>query len=422
MLKRHESFPDTIERLFGGRVLNFTFQVTDDCNLACRYCYQTHKGHRMMRFDTAKQAIDLMFRESHDPESIFSHEKNRGIVFEFIGGEPLMNIGVTRKIMDYVEEKMDGHPWQMFHRFSFCSNGVLFFSPEVQRMLRDYDGLVSFGITVDGDRELHDSCRVHHDGTGSYDEAIRAALYLKEHYGSDETKITLCPENIAHTSKAVINMLTLGFPYVWANCVYEEGWTAEHAKILYRQMKDIADYVLEHDLEDRCNVSLFDPDAFGESTDDQNWCGGTGKMLSMDADGYFYPCTRYMESSLGGAQPPVIVGSVRDGVYQRPEHKAIYEELCSITKTSQSEEKCVSCPIAGGCSWCSAYNYQVFGTANRRATFICVMHQARALGTAYYCMMESRKKRTENGFRLRIPKEWALEIVSEEEYQMLKEG
>lgn len=420
MLKRHESYPDTIERLFGGRVMNFTFQVTDDCNLACRYCYQINKGHRMMSFETAKKAVDMIFEESHNPESIFSTEVNKGIVFEFMGGEPLLNIGVTRQIMDYIEERMDGHPWQMYHRFSFCSNGVLFFEPEVQRLLRDYDGLISFGITVDGDKELHDSCRIHHDGSGSYDEAIRAALYLKEHYGSDETKITLCPANIEHTSTAIINMLSLGFPYVWANCVYERGWTIEHAKILYEQMKILTHYILDHDLEDKCNVALFDPYSFGENTDDQNWCGGTGKMLSMDVAGNFYPCTRYMSSSLGGDQPPIIVGSIDTGVYQTDEHKAIYNELCSITKTSQSEEKCLSCPISGGCSWCSAYNYQVFGTANKRATFICVMHQARALGTAYYCMMEARKKNIKNEFQLRIPKEWALDIISEDEYLMLK--
>ena len=35
----------------------FTFQVTDDCNLACTYCYQTNKGKRRMKLETAKLAV-----------------------------------------------------------------------------------------------------------------------------------------------------------------------------------------------------------------------------------------------------------------------------------------------------------------------------------------------------------------------------
>ena len=39
---------------------SLTFQVTDDCNLACTYCYQTCKGKRRMSFETAKKAVDML--------------------------------------------------------------------------------------------------------------------------------------------------------------------------------------------------------------------------------------------------------------------------------------------------------------------------------------------------------------------------
>ena len=62
--------------------------------------------------------------------------------------------------------------------------------------------------------------------------------------------------------------------------------------------------------------SLFDPH-FGIpllSTDVQNWCGGTGAMLSFDPDGNAYPCIRYMESSLGSDRKPIIIGNTK-GLY-----------------------------------------------------------------------------------------------------------
>ena len=37
------------------------------------------------------------------------------------------------------------------------------------------------------------------------------------------------------------------------NCVFEKGWTLEHAQIYYHQLKALADYLLEYNLEDVCN-------------------------------------------------------------------------------------------------------------------------------------------------------------------------
>ena len=58
--------------------------------------------------------------------------------------------------------------------------------------------------------------------------------------------------------------------------------------------------------------------------------------------------------------------------------------ISNITRKSQSTEECFNCPIAAGCSWCSAYNYEQFGTPNKRATNICCMHKAASLANVYY--------------------------------------
>ena len=36
------------------------FQITEDCNLKCKYCYQTNKTHFVMSLETAKKFIDLL--------------------------------------------------------------------------------------------------------------------------------------------------------------------------------------------------------------------------------------------------------------------------------------------------------------------------------------------------------------------------
>ena len=67
----------------------------------------------------------------------------------------------------------------------------------------------------------------------------------------------------------------------------------------------------------------------------------------------------------------------------------------------------------------SAYNYQEFGTPNKRATYICEMHKARSLANVYYWNKYYQKNNIDKKFKMNCPKEWALKIISEDEYKML---
>jgi radical SAM protein with 4Fe4S-binding SPASM domain len=138
-------------------------------------------------------------------------------------------------------------------------------------------------------------------------------------------------------------------------------------------------------------------------------------MLAMDYKGDIYPCLRYMESSLGNKVPPFTIGNLEDGINCKKEHCDRVNCLSCITRRSQSTDKCFNCPISSGCAWCSAYNYEVFGTPNKRATFICCMHKARTLANFYYW----RKRGI--AYPMNCPEEWAIEIIGEEEFKKLIE-
>mgnify|MGYP000795115639 FL=1 len=191
-------------------------------------------------------------------------------------------------------------------------------------------------------------------------------------------------------------------------------------------MKRVADYFLNTDLnflDGSFRCSLYENRFFcpKEETDVQNWCGGNGVMLSVDPDGVFYPCIRYMESSLNGEQEPYSIGDVDNGICAHDCEKCRVVALKKVDRRTQSTDECFNCPIAEGCSWCTAYNYQVFGTPDARATFICVMHKARALGNIYFWNKYYRKHNMSTRMKMHIPDEWALEIISQSELDMLKE-
>lgn len=372
-----------------------------------------------MSLDTALKYIDVMFTD----KNYLDKDAYGAIVLEFIGGEPFLEVELIDQILDAFFTKMINEDNHLAVRWvaSFSTNGTLYRTEKVQEFINKWQGFISIGVTVDGNKELHDACRVFHNGEGSYDLAIDAALDLTERGFNVGSKITIAPENVDKLFVAIKHFIELGFKDIHANCVFEEGWTYDHAKIYYQELKNIADYILDNDLVPKIAFVIFRENNFRplDPSEDRNWCGGTGAMLSCDPDGVLLPCTRYAKSSLGTDVPEYQIGNVNDGLMTNEVEIARVEELKTITRHSQSTDECINCPIAAGCAWCSAYNYQTFGTANKRATFICPMHKAESLAYVYFWNSYYRIFNMSDRVEVYCPKDWALQIIDEDEYNML---
>lgn len=405
-------------------VKQITFQVTDDCNLCCTYCFQQGKKHNVMDFNVAKKVIDDLFLGNLKTDYI-DINKNLGYVIEFIGGEPFLEVDLIDKIIDYYFIKaieLNLYKILINTRFSLCSNGTLYFTPKVQDFIKKHQGHISLNITIDGIKENHDSCRLFPDGSGSYDLAIQALNHYHQNYQGDlNSKVTISPYNINTLDKSLISMFESGYEYIYANYVFEDVWNIEYAKILYNKLKTVADYLLENSLEEKKGSSILTIHLHeGQKNNlEGNWCGGTGKMLAIDYKGDYFPCIRYMDSSLNGEQEEYIIGNIADGIGKIKEHKIRCDELNCITRLSQSPQECLECPVSVGCAWCSGYNYQIFGTPNKRSTFTCDMHKARILANYYYQNSILKKNNINERIPFLLPKEDALRIIPEEEYNLL---
>lgn len=252
----------------------------------CTYCYQSHKNaeHRMT-WDVAKRAVDMLLTGENGMKDYIDPSYSPAIIIEFIGGEPFLEIDLMDKICDYFIRKAIEmqHPWAEWHMFSICSNGVLYFDDRVQRFLEKHKNKVSFSITIDGNKELHDSCRVFPDGRPSYDLAVAAAKDWMSRGYYMGSKITIAPGNVMHVADAIKHMVDLGYTEINANCVYEEGWNYSHATVLYQQMKELSDYFLENNFnfEREFFCSLWEENFFKpkDPDDNENWCFRAGTMI-----------------------------------------------------------------------------------------------------------------------------------------------
>ena len=424
-------YPELHERAEADDILNgrlktltrsFTFQVTDKCNLACTYCYQINKSVRRMKLEDAKLAVDKLLSGEDGFHEYINPEKSPGLVIEFIGGEPFLEIELIDKIVDYFREQAIrlNHPWANRFCISICSNGVLYNDERVQKFLQKNNGVISFSVTVDGVQELHDKCRVFHDGSPSYHLAHGAAMDWMSRGYYMGSKITMSPENITYVAESLEQMIKDSYSDINANFVYEEGWKLEHATECYKQIKKFTDKTLmDFDMNDYAISFLSNNGEPLCATDNKNWCGGTGDMLAMDPDGYLYPCIRYMESSLGNNIKPLRIGNIHTGLLQKHDEKECINCMNAITRRSQSTDECWYCPVAQGCGWCSGYNYQTFGTVNKRATFTCIMHKARSLATAYYINKHIASGDKGTPQNVYIPEDEAVEIIGKEWYDEL---
>jgi radical SAM peptide maturase (CXXX-repeat target family) len=376
-----------------------------------------------MDFETAREFIDNLLADKY---GYINRYNSPAIIIEFIGGEPLMEIHLTRKIYEYFLEKCyeSNHPWFHLHRLSICSNGMQYFDKDVQDFFKDYSQNISFNISIDGNKELHDACRIQPNGEGTYDIDMMALNHYATHYNPERnSKMTLAPANIKYLYDSVVDFISKGMRIINLNCVFEEGWNQSTAKEEYFQLKKLADYIIDNDME-HIYLSIFSerPEGPYSRENDNNYCGGSGSMLAMRPNGDFYPCIRYMPTSVGPDVPDLCIGNVRDGMDGRQEGSEVLKMLDAITRRSQNNDICYDCPIGNNCASCLALGHTVFGTPDKRATFICIQHIAECLANVYYWnRLNLKHPEYQLGVRKNmVPDEWARLVVDDDELVELK--
>ena len=134
-----------------------TFIVTKDCQLACKYCYLVGKNtQERMSLQVAKKAIDYILHQ----DRLFPEDT---VSFEFIGGEPFLEIDLIDEICDYIKTSLFSlnHKWFNNYVFGFSTNGLNYDSDKVQKFIAKNKTHLSIGITIDGTKRKHDLNRVY---------------------------------------------------------------------------------------------------------------------------------------------------------------------------------------------------------------------------------------------------------------------
>ncbi|HRR62580.1 MAG TPA: radical SAM peptide maturase, CXXX-repeat target family [Paludibacteraceae bacterium] len=373
-----------------GIAKEITFIVTKDCQLVCKYCYLVGKNSKeRMSFDIAKRAIDYVLNDKEQ----FNQDH---VIWDFIGGEPFLEIDLIDKICDYIKVQLyeKCHKWFDSYRFSFSTNGINYHEKKVQNFILKNHEHLSIGITIDGTKTKHDLNRIYKNGRGSYEDVVKNIPLWLSQFPYGVTKVTISSPDIPYIKESVLHLYSLGIKEVNINCVFENNWQKDDDIAFEDQLIQLADEIIEKKLYKDYSCSFFSEQIgkpLDKLYDNQNWCGA-GMMLAVDAEGLFYPCTRFAQYSLR-EKKAVIIGNVYEGINQN-----LLRPFLTLDRCTQSTQECIDCEVASGCSWCQGENYDSASTNTifQRSTAICKMHKARVRANNYYWNKLFRKLELES--------------------------
>ncbi len=229
----------------------------------------------------------------------------------------------------------------------------------------------------------HDLNRVYKlTEKGSYKDVVKNIPLWLEQFPGAGTKVTISTEDLPYIHESVMHLYSLGIHEVNINVVFEDVWKEGDDILFENQLMQLADSIIDNGYYQDYACSFFSENIgkpLDKERENQNWCGA-GKMLSIDAVGNFYPCTRFAQYSLRDKKA-TIIGNVKDGIDTNK-----LRPFLTLDRCTQSTQECIDCEVASGCAWCQGENYDAAETSTiyQRATAICKMHKARVRANNYY--------------------------------------
>ncbi|MGP0060698.1 MAG: radical SAM peptide maturase, CXXX-repeat target family [Beijerinckiaceae bacterium] len=358
-----------------GDAKTVTFVVTESCQLRCSYCYLVGKNDlAKMSIETGKKAVDYII----DNRAQFPED---AIIWDFIGGEPLIEIGLIDTLCDYIAQELQRkqHPWRENYSLSMTTNGLLYGRKNVQEFICKNLERLWIGLTIDGVPAKHNMHRRYPSGRGSYAKVAQNVPLWLEQFPSAGTKVTVASEDLPFIKDSVLHLFDLGIRNVNINVVFENVWRPGDDLIFEEQLCELADRMIDRGLYKTHNCSFFSEMLGYPNNSNNNWCG-TGRMLAVDVNGNFFPCHRFLPFSLPNKKA-ICIGNCYDGIDNNK-----LRPFLSLDTSTQSPQECIDCDVASGCAWCQAVNYECASqeTVFERATYLCKMHKARVRANNLY--------------------------------------
>lgn len=279
--------------------INFLIKPASSlCNLRCRYCFYADVAENrevanlgIMSAETAEKLIRSAF-EAAEPKSQVS--------FAFQGGEPAMaGLDYFRTFVALVDKH---RPGRVEVAYSIQTNGLTV-NEEWADFFRAHNFLV--GVSVDGDKSLHDRNRVGPKGEGTYDRVAGTVKLLRSR-GVEVNLLCVVTGNCArHPQKVYAALKALGARYLQFIPCLDPLEEARGGMPFSLKPKDYGGFLCglfdqwyrDWERGQYVSVRLFDDYvhlAMGLPAGTCATSGSCGSYFVAEGDGSLYPCDFYV--------------------------------------------------------------------------------------------------------------------------------
>lgn len=169
---------EEIVRSFFANLPNISFEVTDACNLSCKYCaysefydFYEERKNQYLSFEVIKGVLDYYFKFLK--RRIEKSTYNKRLVINFYGGEPLLNFGVIKETVGFI----DKNKIELKIDFMMTTNGILL-DKYIDFLVKNNFYLL---VSIDGN-EFNNSYRVFHSGEESFTKLFCNLKFIQKNY------------------------------------------------------------------------------------------------------------------------------------------------------------------------------------------------------------------------------------------------
>ena len=346
-------------------IKSMCLNISHDCNLRCEYCFAAQgdfgHGRKLMPFEVGKAAIDFLIK----------HSANRhNLELDFFGGEPLMNLDVVKKVVEYARSIEKEHNKNF--RFTMTTNGILLDDDSIDFINREMSNVV---LSLDGRKEVNDRLRPTVNKKGSYDIIVPKYQKLVAERGDKEYYVrgTFTKYNLDFTDD-VMHLNELGFDQISVEPVVTDpelpyALTESDLPVIAEEYEKLSKILIER----KKNGTSFNFFHFMIDLDQGpcaikrlRGCSCGNEYVAVTPEGDIYPCHQFV------GMDEWKMGSVLDDSI---DHKM--KKMFSKANI-YSKEECADCWAKFYCSGgCNANNMQYNNTIFKPHKLSCALEQKR---------------------------------------------
>ena len=312
-----------------------TFNITNGCNLACKYCFANTNGKsaKAMTFDIAQKAIDNMLAQNNELEeySIF-----------YFGGEPLLKLELMKQISEYAYQEI---VVKRNKKLTFLINtNATLINDKVLSLFKEYSFKVT--VSIDGPKEIHDENRIYRTGEGSYEKVAEKIQLLKQNGIVTQLRPTFSPK--LKNLTAVFDFFEkqeLPYGYAFSHTTNYQSdlnntfFNKQQLKETFDEFKAVMDYFskkFENKENVFCTELLRKINIIHYKAKRTHLCEAGRKSLAVDETGKYFACQTMIPHRYSA------IGDVYSNLDNAKRHQYMAKDITQITL-------CNNCTIRGLC-------------------------------------------------------------------------